>query len=76
MTEVCQRFEHKITRATLACGGAGGAGDVLEQPRNFESEAEERSALIHREIFQLAGLVAIAVAAFFVTRAVAAATAT
>ena len=45
---------------------------MLEQPRNFASEAEERSALIHREIFQLAALVVIAVAAFLVTRAVAA----
>ena len=47
-------------------------GRRLEQPRNFVSEVEERSAFIHREIFQLAGLVAIAVAAFLVTRAVAA----
>lgn len=45
---------------------------MLEQSRNFASDAEERSALIHREIFQLAALVVIAVAAFLVTRAVAA----
>ena len=46
---------------------------MLEQPRNFASDAEERSALIHREIFQLAALDRSSRSPrFCVTRAVAA----
>jgi tetratricopeptide (TPR) repeat protein len=51
--------------------GFGGAR-TLGEGRTFASDSEERSALIHRETFQLSALVALAVAAFLVTRAVAA----
>src|SRR4051794_32423570 len=47
------------------------------RPGNPESvvdtaaDTDLRSALVHREIFQLLGLIALAVAAFLVTRAIA-----
>jgi Flp pilus assembly protein TadD len=44
----------------------------LDEARNLADDIEERSSLIHREIFQLSALIVIAVAAFLVTRAVAA----
>jgi tetratricopeptide (TPR) repeat protein len=44
----------------------------LDETREIAASAEERSALIHREIFQLSALIVIAVAAFILTRAVAA----
>ena len=44
----------------------------LDETRDIVRSADEQSALIHREIFQLGALIVIAVAAFFLTRAVAA----
>ncbi len=44
----------------------------MVEPLDVVNENEERSALIHREIFQLGALIVLAVAAFLVTRAVAA----
>src|SRR3954465_2565365 len=39
--------------------------------RDTAADTDLRSALVHREIFQLLGLIALAVAAFLVTRAIA-----
>lgn len=44
----------------------------MDETRGTVGSADERAALIHREIFQLSALVIIAVAAFFLTRGVAA----
>lgn len=44
----------------------------MDETRDIVRSADEQSALIHREIFQLGALIVIAVAAFFLTRAVAA----
>lgn len=44
----------------------------MTAPHSQDDEVEERSAFIHQEILKLATLMALAIAAFFVTRAIAA----
>src|ERR1700709_1344016 len=48
----------------------GHRGSVVDA-RDSAADTERRSALVHREIFQLLALIALAVAAFLVTRAIA-----
>ena len=43
----------------------------MGEGRSFARDTEERTPLVHREIFQLCALIALAVAAFLVTRAIA-----
>ena len=57
---------------TLGVGRARKVPGRLDETRDIVRSADEQSALIHREIFQLGALIVIAVAAFFLTRAVAA----
>lgn len=43
----------------------------MVEARDSAADTERRSALVHREIFQLIALIALAIAAFLVTRAIA-----
>src|SRR5689334_14175955 len=57
-----------MSRGTLA----GIVGSVMTPHHSRRPDVEERSAFIHQEILKLAILIAVAVAGFFVTRAIAA----
>src|SRR3954469_14292470 len=58
------------THAKLACALLDARGFVTVPPA-ADPGNDERAALVHPEVFRLCALIALAVAAFFVTRAVA-----
>src|SRR3954454_15193592 len=63
-------FEHQIRHAKLA--GTSCALSKALTVTSVPNDTDSRSALIHREMIQLVLLIVVAVAAFVVTRAVAA----
>jgi tetratricopeptide (TPR) repeat protein len=65
-------FDLKLVRAKLTCGFSCHTPRGPVSSSSPSDNQDERSNLIHREILQLVLLIAVAVAAFFVTRAIAA----